>query len=46
MSHGGTTAKKEKPPLIFGFSGALQFIVMRTLMDFSSAYSRDYLVAS
>ena len=30
---GGTTAKPLKPPLILGFSGALQFMLMEALMD-------------
>ena len=31
---GGTTAKPPKPPLVFGFSGALQFMLMGVLMDY------------
>jgi hypothetical protein len=30
---GGTTVKPRKPPLIFRFSGALQFLVTEVLMD-------------
>jgi hypothetical protein len=31
---GGTTAKPRKPPFIFGFSGAFQFMLTVVLMDF------------
>jgi hypothetical protein len=36
MGAGGTTAKPANPPLIFGFSGALQLKVMGVFMDFRS----------
>ena len=46
MGAGGTTAKPLKPPLIFGFSGALQFMLTEMLMDYSRRFLHLFLLLS